>query len=90
MPGCAECGKELERKTRGPFPTYCSGRCRQRAYSKRRRAKGFLARVTIPCPWCTYTVEAEYLVGPYVMSLGEEEQIIKLLDHARATHARLL
>jgi endogenous inhibitor of DNA gyrase (YacG/DUF329 family) len=90
MPDCAECGKELERKTRGPFPTYCSASCRQRAYTRRKKDRDATARVIIPCPWCAFTVTAEYLVGPYVMSLGEEESVIKLVDHALTAHPRLL
>lgn len=87
---CAQCEKELTRKARGPAPTYCSAACRQKAYAQRKKRRDAIAQVIIPCPWCPFRVTAEYLVGPYVMSMGEEESIVKLLAHARDAHARIL
>ena len=34
---CAECSGPLQKPRRGPFPTYCSSRCAQRACRRRRR-----------------------------------------------------
>jgi hypothetical protein len=34
---CGSCGALLERRTRGPAPTFCSSSCRQRAYRLRAR-----------------------------------------------------
>jgi hypothetical protein len=37
IPVCAECGREFLEKQFGPWPKYCSKRCRQRAWRYRRR-----------------------------------------------------
>lgn len=34
---CAECSGSLQKPRRGAFPIYCSNRCTQRAYRRRRR-----------------------------------------------------
>ena len=61
MPGCERCGTELRKPVHGPFPTYCSGKCRAGASNDRRRADGRYAdsrarlrkpRVTKTCPYC--------------------------------------
>jgi hypothetical protein len=33
---CQACGRSIEAKRHGPWPDYCSGRCRARAYRRRR------------------------------------------------------
>lgn len=44
---CASCGDRLlHRERRGPSATYCSGRCRVRAYRARKRARA--TKVAIP------------------------------------------
>jgi hypothetical protein len=34
---CQACGDPIEAKTFGPWPDYCSGKCRARAFRRRRR-----------------------------------------------------
>ena len=61
MPGCLHCGTELRKPPTGPFPKYCSGKCRAGASNDRRRADGryvtanarrLKPKITKTCPYC--------------------------------------
>lgn len=83
QPTCKECGQPLERKSRGPAPTYCSANCRAKAGNRRAKAEGRYQqwRQTArakkqtqreanakPCPYC-----GEPMLNPRRVQCGKPE-----------------